>query len=264
MISSNEQIFNEAKTPFQDALTKSGYNHLLKYNQNIPANKPKRRRKILWYNPPFSKNVQTNISKCFLHLIRKEFPSNHKLYKIFNRNTVKVSYCCMSNIQQTINVHNKNLLSTPPNISAPRECNCRNKSTCPMDNKCLTTSVIYQATVKTNNNTPDQTYIGLTEGTFKSRYTNHKASFNHHNKRNATELSKYIWTLKENNIIHNITWKVLRRAIPYNNISGKCQLCLWEKYYIIFKPHLGTLNKRSELISTCRHASKFLLRNSVT
>ena len=32
-----------------------------------------------------------------------------------------------------------------------------------------------------------QTYVGLTENEFKTRYTNHKASFNNYEKRNSTE-----------------------------------------------------------------------------
>ena len=52
---------------------------------------------ILWYNPPFSKNTNTNIGHKFLALIDKHFPKDHKLRKIFNRNTIKISYSCMNN-----------------------------------------------------------------------------------------------------------------------------------------------------------------------
>jgi hypothetical protein len=34
---------------------------------------------------------------------------------------------------------------------------------------------------------------------------------------------------------------------------------LWEKYFIICKPKMATLNKRNELVSACRHNKKFLL-----
>ena len=40
-----------------------------------------------------------------------------------------------------------------------------------------------------------ETYIGLTGNTFKTRFRNHAASFRDINKRNAMELSKYIWSL---------------------------------------------------------------------
>ena len=42
---------------------------------------------------------------------------------------------------------------------------------------------------------------------------------------------------------------------------NRCNLCLWEKYFIICKPELAALNKRNELVSSCRHAKKFLLAN---
>ena len=47
---------------------------------------------IIWFNPPLSQTVSTNVTKRFLDLLDKYSPSNNKLHKIFNRNTVKVSY----------------------------------------------------------------------------------------------------------------------------------------------------------------------------
>jgi hypothetical protein len=38
----------------------------------------------------------------------------------------------------------------------------------------LMKSVVYRATVETNDDKPKQTYVGLTENTFKTRFTNHK------------------------------------------------------------------------------------------
>jgi hypothetical protein len=61
-----------------------------------------------------------------------------------------------------------------------------------MSKNWLAKSVIYQATVKTSDKRPTQAYVRLTENEFKTRYTNHKASFNNYEKRNSTELSKYI------------------------------------------------------------------------
>jgi hypothetical protein len=51
------------------------------------------------------KNVSTNIGQTFLNIIDDEFPPGHPLHKIFNRNTVKISYSCMPNIKQTIDGH---------------------------------------------------------------------------------------------------------------------------------------------------------------
>ena len=67
--------------------------------------------KIILYNAPYSANVKTNIGKIFLNLIKKHFPKTNKLHKIFNRNTVKISYSCMSNISSIILGNNKNLLN---------------------------------------------------------------------------------------------------------------------------------------------------------
>ena len=205
------------------------------------------------------KNVATNVGRIFLKILDEEFPKSNPLHKLFNRNTVKISYSCMPNIKQNIHSHNKSTLQSRKNTNeTPKLCNCRKPSDCPMAGNCLKESIVYQATVTTEDNKPNQTYVGLTENSFKTRYANHKASFNHPNKRMSTELSKHIWNLKDSNINFRITWKILKQAVSYNPCSKRCNLCLWEKYFIICKPHLGTLNKRNELVTSCRHASKFL------
>ena len=44
--------------------------------------------------------------------------------------------------------------------------------------------------------------------------------------------------------------------------SNYCLLCLKEKYFIINYPHEEILlNKRSELISKCRHENKIIVAN---
>ena len=96
--------------------------------------------------------------------------------------------------------------------------------------------------------------------TFKLRYRNHVCSFRNERYKHATELSKYIWSLKDRNIMYNIKWCKVKQARSYSNVSKRCNLCLWEKYFIICRPEVSTLNNRSELISTCRHSKKFLLK----
>ena len=210
-------------------------------------------------------NVSTNIGKKFFDIIDTVFNKKHILHRIFNRNTIKLSYSCMRNISQIVKGHNKTILSRENSVNETYGCNCRNRNECPLTGKCLTPSLIYQATVTTKDNTkPEQSYVGLTANKFKERYYNHKCSFNNPSKRQATELSKYIWSLKDNDISHSINWRILTRARPYHRSANKCELCLAEKYFIIFKPEMASLIRRSELISTCRHSSKFLLRNSIT
>ena len=77
-ISANENVFKEAIPPYQNALNKSGYDHELKYEpEKATNNQPKsRKRKILWYNPPWSANCSTKIGAKFLKLVDTCFPPN--------------------------------------------------------------------------------------------------------------------------------------------------------------------------------------------
>ena len=263
-ISYDQDSFDKAVPLYQKALNDSGYKHRLAFSPPTASEPPNsdrknRHRDIIWYNPPFSKNVATNIGRTFLKILDEEFPKGHVLHKIFNRNTVKISYSCMTNLKQNIDGHNKSTLRKK--IAPSKTCNCRKPADCPLTGNCLKESVVYQATVATVDNRPDQTYVGLTENSFKTRFTNHKASFNHPSKRLNTELSKYVWQLKDTKTNFQITWKILKQAAPYNPASNRCNLCLWEKYFIICRPDLASLNKRNELITSCRHANKFLLKN---
>jgi len=207
-ISSDDSTFRESAPIYQAAIEKSGYNHKLNYEQPIAANyiRIKRRRAITWFNPPYSRNVKTNIGKAFLNIIDEEFPRNHILHKLFNRNSVKVSYSCMRNINDIIKAHNSSLNPNDLNRipTGTDACNCRKKDDCPLDGGCRIRSVVYQATVNTTDNQPPQSYVGLTDNEFKTRFYNHTSSFKHSSKRNATELSKFIWSLKDKNIEYRI------------------------------------------------------------
>ena len=152
--------------------------------------------------------------------------------------------------------HNRSVLQKPVQPKTPN-CNCRVKANCPMAGNCLDESIVYQATVTTDSTT--ETYVGHCDTTFKAfkaRYSNHLSSFKH---RNSTELSKHVWNLKDQSTRYCITWRRLKQSTAYSNITKKCNLCLWETFFIICKSHMISLNKRNELVSTCRHARKVLL-----
>ena len=110
-------------------------------------------------------------------------------------------------------------------------------------------------------NNKTESYVGLTENSFKTRYNNHTSSFRNQSKRHNTTLSQYIWSLKDQNIPYTLKWKILAKGRPYTTSTKSCNLCLMEKYLIICKPHLATLNIRNELSSECRHKKKHLLCN---
>ena len=68
---------------------------------------------------------------------------SHKLHKIFNRNNLKVSYSCTTNMANIIKNHNGKILNERDEIDNRKMCICRNKDLCPLDGKCLTSKVIY-------------------------------------------------------------------------------------------------------------------------
>ena len=80
-----------------------------------------------------SQNVWTNIAKSFLCLIDKHFPKSHKLHKIFNRNNLKVSYSCTTNMANIIQSRNRKILNENDKASNEKKWNCRNKVLCPLD-----------------------------------------------------------------------------------------------------------------------------------
>ena len=69
--SSNVDVFNESVQTYNNALRKSNFTEKLIYETPTPKNshdenkKRKRKRNILWFNPPYSKNVKTNVEKLF-------------------------------------------------------------------------------------------------------------------------------------------------------------------------------------------------------
>ena len=259
-ISADKKVFAAAAPMYSNALTASGFPGKLEYtNESAAPKKRPRRRNIIWFNPPYSRNVKTDVGAAFLRLVSKHFPKTSTLSKIFNRNTLKVGYSCLPNVGAYIRSHNRRQLEVP---EAPKPCNCRIKANCPLGGQCQTKSVIYSAVVTpTEPNSTPVTYIGATEPPFKLRFANHQTSLRQERYKNATELSKHVWQLKDNGKDFSISWKILERARPYSNTSKRCGLCLAEKLRLILTRDPTTLNSRTELVSKCRHSNKFKLAN---
>ena len=114
-LSCNQETFNEAAPLYNGALKRSNFDTTLTYeptNQDdnrINSQRRNRQRNVIWYNPPYSRNVRTNVGRDFLQLIDKHFPPSHKLHKLFNRHIVRVSYSCTENMKSvfvnTTNTH---------------------------------------------------------------------------------------------------------------------------------------------------------------
>ena len=72
-------------------------------------------------------------------------------------------------------------------------------------------------------------------------------------------MSEKIWSLKEKGVEYKLEWRFVDQIEGYNLRTGRCKLCLEEKYLIIYRPEVATLNQRSELASVFPHSTKFLL-----
>ena len=94
--SSNIDVFNRSIKIYNDALHESNLKETLKFvipapKKNDENQKHKRKRNIIWFNPPYLKNAKTNIGKTFLQLLSKHFPKDQEMHKIVNKNTIKIS-----------------------------------------------------------------------------------------------------------------------------------------------------------------------------
>ena len=64
-LSCNKEEFDKATPMYKKALISSGHDIKLKFDQNKNLPKRTRKKKIIWFNPPYSMSVQTNIGKIF-------------------------------------------------------------------------------------------------------------------------------------------------------------------------------------------------------
>ena len=100
-ISSSKEIFDAAVPPYQEALDKAGYDYKLEFNEVEPNqqrnSRRKRKRDIIFFNPPFDLNVKTKLGKEFLKILDSSFPVGNPLHGQLNRHNVKISYRTMPN-----------------------------------------------------------------------------------------------------------------------------------------------------------------------
>ena len=182
---------------------------------------------------------------------------NNIFNKILNKNTIKLSYSCMGNMKSIINSHNNAILrkiKNEQNQVKDKECNCRDSTKCPLQGKCMSSNIIYEAEVKTENGSI-MSYIGSTGTSFKARFANHKRSFANEKQASSTALAKHIWQLKKDNIKHTVTWRIVQRLRTESNIDS-CNLCNLERLEIMNAEKERSLNKRSEIQARCQHWRK--------
>ena len=83
-----------------------------------------------------------------------------------------------------------------------------------MDKKCLSGNLVHNTLVDRLDTNKTKHYYGTSEKNFKERYNNHTTSYRSKNKEKSTELSKYNCELKDNNIQHNLKWRIASKAHP--------------------------------------------------
>ena len=186
-----------------------------------------RNRKVIWFNLPFCKLTNIDIGKYFLNLLDKHFNRDNPLRKIFNMNTVKISYSCTKNMYNILNNHNRRLLDKLIiNVGRPdvATCNCRSKGECSLGRHCNLRNIVYQACISPMecNNDGERVYIGISARNWKQRLYNHRHSFSDPWLKNQIALSKYFWNLKDQGLTPQIKWKIVRQSSTTNSFNGRC------------------------------------------
>ena len=212
-------------------------------------------------------NVRTRIGGTVFYLLSKYFPQGSKYHHVFNKNTVKVSYCCLPNMDTIIKGMNKKVLSNtePKNgkeRSESKNCNTQGvcEKGCRAKGKCETSSVVYKATVHVNDKTYyKKVYVGMTEGKLKNRISKHYSDFKYISRKNSTSFTTFIWKLQNENKTFQIEWDILEQSIPYKKGDRFCHLCINEKEWIAKMDTTTRINSSDEYVSKCPHKRKFKL-----
>ena len=123
----------------------------------------------------------------------------------------------------------------------------------------LTDKIVYKAEVETNDGIKGlsrKVNFGISETEFKFKYNNHTMSFRNRTHENDSKLSKFIWSLKDQNKEFDIKWSIFKKS----SRSKSCNLCLLKKLVISnFKEKERLLNKWLNLVSKCRHEINILI-----
>ena len=263
VLSSSEEIFNLHIPVYQQALLDSGYEFTLKYDPELKESKPRnnnRKRKIRWFNPQYCRSVKTNLGKEFLKIVLECFPKSHKLSKICNRNTIKLSYSCLPNMGRKI-LADTNKKLKPEVDRVEKLCvGHRRGNDCPVVEKvCNRVDNIYNAKIQCNDNTI-YNYIGMSAPPLRHRISTHVSSFK--NETNQTELSTKVKNLKKENVQYSLKFHLLENKTSYKPEIKRCNLCITEVYHIIYGKYDNLINSKQEIMNKCRHRAKFKLGNS--
>ena len=129
-----------------------------------------------------------------------------------------------------------------------------------LDRKRLMANIVYKAVLSAPSKSGKK-YFGIAETSFKDRFRSHTRDFCHKKYVSSTELSKYMWKLKDQKITASIKWNIM--SVVHGTPKGSVyKLCLTEKFWLLKRSndeHL--LNKKSEFISNCGYENKLLVKS---
>ena len=144
-LSSSKDIFYEMTAYYEQRLASCEYNEKLTYNNKEKIMKiikilGETENAILYglTHPTTSRWKQALANT----LLDSNFPPGHKLYQIFNKNTLKLIYFFMSNLKAKIDGYDKKTLENKPPPKT-KLSNCLKKEKSPMRAACLTENVLY-------------------------------------------------------------------------------------------------------------------------
>ena len=140
-------------------------------------------------------------------------------------------------------------------------CNCT-RSVCPLPdrtppNNCRQNDIIYQGTITNNDDGEVKTYIGSTADPLKARVSNHRTTFRDENKKNYNEMAKEIHRIKGFTRNYSIEWEIIDKGVSHKVGSKSCNLCILEKYHILYKHKPTDLNNFR--LEPCLHKKKNFL-----
>ena len=125
----------------------------------------------------------------------------------------------------------------------------------------LTNKIAYKAEAETNdsiNELSTKVNFGISETEFTTKYNKHTMSFRNQTHESDSKLSKFIWSLKDQNKEFDIKWSIFKKS----SRSKSWNLGFLKKLVISnFKEKERLLNKWLDLMSKCRHESKYILMN---
>ena len=174
---------------------------------------------------------------------------------MLNRKKVKLSYRCLPNFKSAISKHNFKILNqktetTPLGVTAAIPRTAPSQESAPQ--KVLYTELLWPQTVQQKN-------------MWDSRQTDLKIDTASTSRTKKTPKTEQILHLldKDKKIDFEIKWEIVCKAAPFSPTSKTCNLCLAEKWNIMFKSESASLNKRQEIFNHCRHKEKQLLVKKV-